>query len=96
MVNNHIGATPIAMPSTVTLALGRYWLTWVLTTGGGADYAFYHVQNEAPVAANWFFGTPFARAWYLNSQSNTPAKLNQGDAGVLTDHDIPIMALAHI
>ncbi|MFF2922719.1 hypothetical protein ACFVTP_10000 [Streptomyces celluloflavus] len=96
MINNHIGATPIAMPSTVTLSPGRYWLTWVLATGGGtADYAFYHVQNDAPVAPpNFFFGTPFARAWYLNTQSNTPTKLNQGDASVLTDHDIPIMALA--
>ncbi|MGD3112642.1 hypothetical protein [Streptomyces sp. YGL11-2] len=95
MINNHIGATPIAMPSTVVLTPGRYWLTWVLTTGGTSDYAFYHVQNEAPVAAaNLFFGAPFARAWYLNAQSNTPAKLNQADAGVLTDHDIPIMALA--
>ncbi|MGD3112693.1 collagen-like triple helix repeat-containing protein [Streptomyces sp. YGL11-2] len=95
MINNHIGATPIAMPLTVTLMPGRYWLTWVLATGGGSDYAFYHVQNEAPVAAaNFFFGTPFARAWYLNAQSNTPARLNQADAGVFTDHDIPIMALA--
>ncbi|MEU7163148.1 hypothetical protein AB0A70_00610 [Streptomyces morookaense] len=95
MINNHIGATPVAMPSTVTLPPGRYWITWVLTTGGTADYAYYHVQNEAPVAgANFFFGTPFARAWYLNSQPDTPARLNQGDAGVFTDHDIPIMALA--
>ncbi|MEK2479652.1 hypothetical protein [Streptomyces noursei] len=95
MINNHIGATPIAMPSTVTLAPGRYWVTWVLTTGGTSDYAFFHVQNESPVAAaNFFFGTPFARAWYLNGQTNTPARLNQAEAGVLTDHDIPIMAVA--
>ncbi|WKU45963.1 hypothetical protein Q3V23_18920 [Streptomyces sp. VNUA116] len=95
MINNHVGATAIAMPSTVTLSPGRYWLTWVMTTGGTADYAYYHVQNEAPVAgANFFFGAPFARAWYLNAQSDTPASLNQGDASVLTDHDIPIMALA--
>lgn len=95
MINTHVGATPIAMPSTVTLSPGRYWATWVLATGGTADYAYYHVQNEAPVAAaNWFFGTPFARAWYLNAQSDTPARLSQGDAGVLTDHDVPIMALA--
>ncbi|MCA6093498.1 hypothetical protein LE181_15180 [Streptomyces sp. SCA3-4] len=95
MINNHVGATPIAMPSTVTLSPGRYWITWVMTTGGTADYAYYHVQNEASVAgANFFFGTPFARAWYLNGQSDTPASLNQGDAGVFTDHDIPIMALA--
>ncbi|MFD9920662.1 hypothetical protein [[Kitasatospora] papulosa] len=95
MVSGHIGATPITMPSTATLSPGRYWVTWVLTTGGTADYAYYHVQNEAPVAtANFFFGTPFARAWYLASQSNTPATLDQGAAGVLTDHDVPIMALA--
>ncbi|MFB7461723.1 hypothetical protein [Streptomyces sp. NPDC056188] len=95
MINDHVGATPIAMPSTVTLTPGRYWLTWVLTTGAANDYAFFHVQNEATVApANFFFGTPFARAWYLASQSDTPASLNQGAAGVLTNHDIPIMALA--
>ncbi|WP_052744216.1 hypothetical protein [Streptomyces odonnellii] len=97
MISSHIGATPISMPSTVTLAPGRYWVTWVLTTGGASDYSFYHVQNEAPVAgANFFspFGTPFARAWYLASQSNTPTTLSQSAAGVLTDHDIPIMALA--
>ncbi|MFE1770260.1 hypothetical protein [Streptomyces sp. NPDC059008] len=95
MVDNHIGATPVPMPQAVTLSPGRYWVTWVLTTGGTADYAFYHVQNEAPVAAaNFFLGTPFARAWYLNAQSNTPTRLNQAAPGVLTDHDIPIMALA--
>ncbi|MFK0289951.1 hypothetical protein ACIQU6_05595 [Streptomyces sp. NPDC090442] len=95
MATNHIGSTAIAMPSTITLSPGRYWLTWVLTTGGASDYAFFHVQNESPAAAaNFFFGTPFARAWYLNSQSNTPTKLNQADASVLTDHDVPVMALA--
>ncbi|MFH8345006.1 hypothetical protein [Streptomyces sp. NPDC018045] len=95
MLNNHIGATPIAMPATVTLAPGRYWLTWALTTGGTADYAYFHVQNESPVAtANFFFGAPFARAWYLNGQSDTPARLNQAEANALTDHDFPIMALA--
>ncbi|MFE1734317.1 hypothetical protein ACFW6X_29915 [Streptomyces bacillaris] len=95
MINSHIGATAISMPSTVTLTPGRYWVTWVLTTGGTADYSFFHIQNEAPVSpANFFFGTPFARAWYLASQSNTPTSLNQAAAGVLTDHDIPIMALA--
>ncbi|WP_335936610.1 hypothetical protein [Streptomyces sp. PTD5-9] len=96
MISSHIGSTAIAMPSTVTLSPGRYWVTWVLTTGAATDYSFYHVQNEAPVAAaNFFFGTPpFARAWYLTSQSNTPGSLNQAAAGVLTDHDIPIMALA--
>ncbi|MGW3166989.1 hypothetical protein ACWC9Q_29845 [Streptomyces sp. NPDC001142] len=95
MISSHIGATPISMPSTVTLSPGRYWVTWVLTTGAATDYGFYHVQNEAPVApANFFFGTPFARAWYLASQTNTPATLNQAAAGVLTDHDVPIMALA--
>ncbi|MFB6943181.1 hypothetical protein ACFWGL_17195 [Streptomyces sp. NPDC060286] len=95
MISSHIGATAIPMPSTVTLAPGRYWVTWVLTTGAATDYAFYHIQNEAPVApANFFFGTPFARAWYLASQTNTPASLSQSAAGVLTDHDVPVMALA--
>ncbi|WP_145498645.1 hypothetical protein [Streptomyces sp. CFMR 7] len=97
MINSHIGATAISMPSTVTLTPGRYWVTWVLTTGGASDYAYYHVQNEAPVSpANFFFGTPFARAWYLAGQSNTPSTVSQSAAGVLTDHDIPIMALAMV
>ncbi|MFJ2731387.1 hypothetical protein [Streptomyces sp. NPDC087317] len=91
------GATPIAMPSTVTLTPGRYWGAWALTTGGTTDYAYYHVQNEAPVSpANFFLGTPFARAWYVEAQSDLPATVSQGAAGALTDHDIPIMALALI
>ncbi|MDK0520397.1 hypothetical protein [Streptomyces sp. ML-6] len=95
MISSHIGATAIPMPSTVTLAPGRYWITWVLTTGSTSDYAFFHVQNESPVApANFFLGTPFARAWYLAGQTTTPPTLNQSAAGVLTDHDVPVMALA--
>ncbi|MFE0692767.1 hypothetical protein [Streptomyces sp. NPDC058869] len=94
---NHIGATPITIASTV-LTPGRYWLAWDLVTGGTTDYAFFHVQNESPVAtANFFMpNSPWARAWYLNSQSALPATLNQAGATALANHDIPIMALANV
>ncbi|MEV6073951.1 hypothetical protein AB0L80_02370 [Streptomyces sp. NPDC052069] len=99
MVSNHIGATPITIASTV-LAPGRYWVAWSLVTGGTADYAFYHVQNEAPIAsANfWMPGSPFARAWYTEGQTNAalPSTVSQTAAGALADHDIPIAALANV
>ncbi|ARB11442.1 minor tail protein [Streptomyces phage ToastyFinz] len=99
MVDNHIGAVPLTIAST-SLAPGRYWAAWSLVTGGTADFAFYHVQNEAPVAtANfWMPGSPFARAWYTEGQTNAalPATVSQTAAGALADHDIPIMALANV
>ncbi|MFI2242383.1 hypothetical protein [Streptomyces chrestomyceticus] len=95
MSANHVGSTPIKLPSTVNLAPGRYWAAWLMTVGAATDYSFFHVQSEAPVAAaNWFIGTPFARAWYINSQGSLPASVNPSAATALADHDIPIMALA--
>ncbi|MFE7315147.1 hypothetical protein ACFU7T_19010 [Streptomyces sp. NPDC057555] len=95
MKTNHIGAVPLRLPSTVTLPPGRYWVAWVMTVGGASDFAYFHVQNESPVAAaNFYLGAPFARAWYLESQSGLPATVSQSASGALADHDIPIMALA--
>lgn len=99
METNHVGAVPLTIAST-SLAPGRYWAAWSLVTGGTADFAFFHVQNESPIAtANfWMPGTPFARAWYTEGQTNAalPATVSQTAAGVLADHDIPIMALANV
>ncbi|MFD4305070.1 hypothetical protein ACFWRY_20415 [Streptomyces albidoflavus] len=99
MQTNHIGAVPLPIASTV-LAAGRYWAAWSLVTGGTADFAFFHVQNESPIAtANfWMPGTPFARAWYLEGQANAalPATVSQTAADARADHDIPIMALANV
>lgn len=99
METNHIGAVPLTIAST-SLTPGRYWVAWSLVTGGTADFAFFHVQNESPVAtANfWMPGTPFARAWYTEGQTNAalPATVSQTAAGALADHDIPIMALANV
>jgi hypothetical protein len=95
MASNHIGAVPITVTSS-TLTPGRYWVAWIQTIGGTADFAFYHVQNEAPVATANFFNTttPFARAWYLDGQSTLPTTVSQTNAAALADHDIPIIALA--
>ncbi|MDT0432814.1 collagen-like domain-containing protein [Streptomyces salyersiae] len=99
MVSNHIGAVPITIASTV-LTPGRYWVAWSLVTGAAADFAFFHVQNESPIAtANfWMPGRAFARAWYTEGQANAalPATVSQTAAGALADHDIPIMALANV
>ncbi|QAX94718.1 tail fiber protein [Streptomyces phage Lilbooboo] len=95
MASNHIGAVPLSFTST-TLTPGRYWVAWIQTVGGTADFAFYHVQNEAPVAtANFFMTTtPFPRAWYLDGQTGLPTTVSPTNAAALADHDIPIMALA--
>ncbi|WP_405561929.1 hypothetical protein [Streptomyces sp. NBC_01180] len=97
MQSSHIGAVPLTLTST-TLQPGRYWVAWIQTNGGASDFAFYHVQNEAPVAtANfWMPGTPFARAWYLDGQSGLPTTVSQTAAGALANHDIPILALAKV
>ncbi|MEW2406476.1 hypothetical protein [Streptomyces griseoviridis] len=96
---NHIGAVPITIAQTV-LAPGRYWVAFSLVTGGTADFAYYHVQNEAPVStANFFMTTtPFARAWYTEGQGTgaLPTTVSQSAAGALADHDIPIVALANV
>ncbi|MER8042598.1 hypothetical protein [Streptomyces sp. NPDC094032] len=99
MVSNHIGGVPLTITST-SLAPGRYWAAWSLVTGAATDFAFFHVQNEAPVAtANfWMPGNAFARAWYTEGQTNAalPATVSPTAAGALADHDIPIMALANV
>lgn len=99
MATNHIGAVPITVTNT-TLQPGRHWVAWCLATGGTADFSFFHVQNESPVATANFFMTdsPWARSWYRSGQANAalPATLNQAASGSLADHDIPIVALAHL
>ncbi|QAX95006.1 minor tail protein [Streptomyces phage Sebastisaurus] len=95
MASNHIGAVPLSFTST-TLTPGRYWVAWLMTTGGASDFSFFHVQNESPVAtANFFMTTtPFPRAWYLAAQSTLPTTVSPTNAAALADHDIPILALA--
>ncbi|MDW4905103.1 hypothetical protein RB628_07010 [Streptomyces sp. ADMS] len=95
MVSSHIGAVPLTFAST-TLTPGRYWVAWLMTVGGTADFSFYHVQNEAPVAtANFAMGASFfARAWYIAAQSTLPTTVSPTASTALADHDIPILALA--
>ncbi|MFF9705047.1 collagen-like protein [Streptomyces griseofuscus] len=95
MAANHIGAVPLSFTST-TLTPGRYWVAWLMTVGGTADFSFFHVQNEAPVAtANFFMTTtPFPRAWYIAAQSTLPTTVSPTASTALADHDIPIVALA--
>ncbi|QNE74005.1 collagen-like protein [Streptomyces finlayi] len=99
MKTNHIGAVPVTITQT-TLTPGRYWVAFSLVTGGTADFAFFHVQNESPIAtANfWMPGTPFARAWFTEGQTNAalPTTVSQTAAGARADHDIPIVALANV
>ncbi|MEV8055144.1 hypothetical protein AB0P37_01105 [Streptomyces antimycoticus] len=92
-VNNHIGAVPVPLSSTVTLQPGRYWLAFLLSAGSATDFYYMHVQNESPSApANFFLGTPFQRSWCLNSQTSLPTSVDQsaGEVGL----DPAIMALA--
>ncbi|MEV0657161.1 hypothetical protein [Streptomyces sp. NPDC050395] len=94
-VNNHIGAVPIALTATATLAPGRYWAAFLMSAGAATDFYYMHVQNESPSApANFFMGTTFQRAWCLNSQTSLPATVNQaaGEVGL----DPAIMALAMV
>ncbi|WP_274031194.1 hypothetical protein [Streptomyces sp. MMBL 11-1] len=96
---NHIGAVPVTITQTA-LTPGRYWVAFSLVTGGTTDFAFFHVQNESPIAtANfWMPGTPFARAWFTEGQNNAalPTTVSQTAAGARADHDIPIAALAYV
>ncbi|MGW7431873.1 hypothetical protein ACWGIN_20280 [Streptomyces sp. NPDC054861] len=94
-VSNHIGAVPIALTATATLAPGRYWAAFLMSAGAATDFYYMHVQNESPSApANFFMGTTFQRAWCLNSQTSLPATVNQavGEVGL----DPAIMALAMV
>ncbi|MGC9541610.1 hypothetical protein [Streptomyces sp. UG1] len=93
--DNHIGAVPIPLTATATLAPGRYWASFLLSAGSATDFYYMHVQNESPSApANFFLGTAFQRAWCLNSQTSLPATVNQatGEVGL----DPAIMALAMV
>ncbi|WP_371787414.1 hypothetical protein [Streptomyces albidoflavus] len=93
--NNHIGAVPIALTATATLAPGRYWAAFLMSAGAATDFYYMHVQNESPSApANFYMGTTFQRAWCLNSQTSLPATVNQavGEVGL----DPAIMALAMV
>ncbi|CAA07119.1 gp49 [Lomovskayavirus C31] len=97
MRSTHVGAVPLPIASTV-LQPGRYWVTWLQVNGGTADFAFYHVQNEATISTANFFMTdsPWARAWYVSDKTALPDTLNQAASDVLANHDIPIMALANV
>jgi hypothetical protein len=93
--DNHIGAVPITLTATATLAPGRYWAAFLLSAGSATDFYYMHVQNESPSApANFFMGTAFQRAWCLASQTSLPATINQaaGEVGL----DPAIMALAMV
>ncbi|MEW2573658.1 hypothetical protein [Streptomyces sp. NPDC047070] len=91
--DNHIGAVPISLTATATLAPGRYWAAFLLSAGSATDFYYMHVQNESPSApANFFLGTAFQRAWCINTQTSLPTTINQatGEVGL----DPAIMALA--
>ncbi|GGW19856.1 hypothetical protein GCM10018980_25350 [Streptomyces capoamus] len=93
--DNHIGAVPITLTATATLAPGRYWAAFLMSAGAATDFYYMHVQNESPSApANFFMGTAFQRAWCLASQTSLPATINQaaGEVGL----DPAIMALAMV
>ncbi|QPB09558.1 hypothetical protein CPT_Sycamore_018 [Streptomyces phage Sycamore] len=92
MVDNHFGAVPIKLTATVTLTPGRYWGAWMQKAGGASDFAYHHVANDGYAADNFYLGTAFARAWYVDGQSALPTTANQ--AVGLIDHDRPVMALA--
>ncbi len=93
--NNHIGAVPVPLTATATLAPGRYWAAFLMSAGAATDFYYMHVQNESPSApANFFMGTTFQRSWCLASQTSLPATINQanGEVGL----DPAIMALAMV
>ncbi|MFD4973380.1 hypothetical protein [Streptomyces sp. NPDC058424] len=94
MTSNHFGAVPIKLSTSPTLQPGRYWGAWVMTAGGTADFAYAHIANDGFAMANFYLGTAFARAFYIESQSTMPSTVNQGASTSLIDHDVPIMALA--
>ncbi|WP_399088042.1 phage tail protein [Streptomyces sp. BBFR2] len=93
--NNHIGAVPIPLTATATLAPGRYWAAFLLSAGSATDFYYMHVQNESPSApANFFLGTTFQRAWCLDGATSLPATVDQatGEVGL----DPAVLALATI
>lgn len=96
MTNNHIGAVPLPLTATATLAPGRYWAAFLLSAGSATDFYYMHIQNEAPSnPGNFFLGTAFQRHWCIPSgQTTLPATVNQatGEVGL----DPAIMALAMV
>lgn len=97
MTNNHIGAVPLPLTATATLAPGRYWAAFLLSAGSSTDFYYMHIQNEAPSnPGNFFLGsTAFQRHWCISSgQTTLPATANQstGEVGL----DPAIMALAMV
>ncbi|MFD8151754.1 hypothetical protein ACFV28_13515 [Streptomyces sp. NPDC059720] len=96
MTNNHIGAVPLPLTATATLAPGRYWAAFLLSAGSATDFYYMHIQNEAPSnPGNFFLGTAFQRHWCIASgQTTLPATVNQanGEVGL----DPAIMALAMV
>ncbi|MGW2267060.1 hypothetical protein [Streptomyces koyangensis] len=95
MRNNHIGAVPIPLTATATLAPGRYWAAFLMSAGAATDMYYMHIQNEAPSnPGNFFLGaTAFQRHWCIASgQTTLPSTVDQstGEVGL----DPAIMALA--
>lgn len=94
MRNNHIGAVPIPLTATTTLAPGRYWAAFLMSAGAATDMYYMHIQNEAPSnPGNFFLGTAFQRHWCISSgQTTLPSTVDQsiGEVGL----DPAIMALA--
>ncbi len=94
MRNNHIGAVPIPLTATATLAPGRYWAAFLMSAGAATDMYYMHIQNEAPSnPGNFFLGTAFQRHWCIPSgQTTLPSTVDQstGEVGL----DPAIMALA--
>ncbi|MEU3102919.1 hypothetical protein [Streptomyces griseoflavus] len=97
MTGNHIGAVPLPLTATATLAPGRYWAAFLLSAGSATDFYYMHIQNEAPSnPGNFFLGTTaFQRHWCIASgQTTLPSTVNQanGEVGL----DPAIMALAMV
>ncbi|MFE1071006.1 hypothetical protein ACFW5W_07220 [Streptomyces sp. NPDC058783] len=93
--NNHIGAVPMPLTSSITLQPGRYWLAFLMSAGASTDFYYFHIENWADSnPSNFFLAPAFQRAWYMVNKTSLPTPVNQ-DAG-LADHDPAIMALANL
>ncbi|CAD80116.1 tail fiber protein [Streptomyces phage phiBT1] len=93
--NNHIGAVPMPLTSSITLQPGRYWAAFLMSAGASTDFYYFHVENWADSnPSNFFLAPAFQRSWYMVGKTSLPTPVNQ-DAG-LADHDPAIMALANL
>jgi hypothetical protein len=95
--NNHIGAVPLPLTASYSMAPGRYWVAFLLSAGSATDFYYMHIQNEAPSNPSNFYmpGTTFHRSWCIASgQTTLPATVNQatGEVGL----DPAIMAVANV